>query len=57
MSLTEEMQTVCAQQPIVCEFLLHPERELLKERMVRVRSHGDDANAAGLMRSGECVAD
>jgi len=54
--LAEEMQTVCAQQPIVCEFLLHAQRELLKEWMVRVRYHGDNANAACLMRSGECVA-
>ena len=53
LTIGEDMQSVCGEEPTIPELLLHAQRKLLHQRVVRIRSHGEDANTAGLVRTAE----
>ena len=53
LTIGEDMQSVCREEPTIRELLLHAQRKLLHQRVVCIRSHGEDANTSGLVRTAE----
>src|ERR1022692_1765865 len=47
----EDVHPIRRYQPVAAGLLLHTERELLEERMMRIRPHGENADTTCLMRS------
>ena len=55
LALAEDVQTIRAHRPGGTELLLHAERRLLEQRVMRILVINDDSNAARLPRTAEGI--
>ena len=53
LAFAENVQAIRGEEPVAAQLLLHAERELLEERVMRVWRDGDDAHSAGLCWAAE----